>query len=107
GKSLETRPGVARAMMGTGRSMGSGWLQVEPGVLDGKQLSFWLGEALAFTRGTSSRGARSTGASKAAGAKTTGASKDAGAKTTGASKAAGAKSNDVSKAADARSTGAS
>lgn len=50
GKGLEARPGVARAMMGTGRSMGPGWLQVEPEVLDDAQLVFWIGEALAFTR---------------------------------------------------------
>jgi len=60
GKVLEARPGVARAMMGTGRSMGSGWLQVEPEVLDDVQLAFWIAEALAFTRGTGTVAAKAT-----------------------------------------------
>ena len=107
GKTLETRPGVARAMMGTGRSMGSGWLQVEPGVLDGRQLSFWIGEALAFTRGTSSRGAKSNRASTAACADSNGASKAAGSKSAGKSRAGGARSNGAGKAVVARANAAS
>lgn len=42
GAALLTRPGVATAVMGT-RSMGAGWLDVSPGVLESDdELMFWL-----------------------------------------------------------------
>jgi len=42
GAALLVRPGVARAVMGA-RTMGTGWLDVAPGVIeDDGELMFWL-----------------------------------------------------------------
>ncbi|WAA64751.1 TfoX/Sxy family protein [Microbacterium oxydans] len=42
GAALLTRPGVARAVMGS-RTMGSGWLDIVPAVIeDDAELMFWL-----------------------------------------------------------------
>lgn len=43
---LVARPGVRQAEMGSGRSMGPGWLQVSQDALDDEQLSWWLDVAL-------------------------------------------------------------
>lgn len=47
--ALLQRPNAARAEMGTGRSMGAGWIQVEARALETDQgLSDWLQPAIRF-----------------------------------------------------------
>lgn len=45
---LLAKPGVRIAEMGSGRSMGSGWLEVDPDELGGEQLGFWIRQGLEF-----------------------------------------------------------
>lgn len=47
---LLIRPGASQALMGEGRSMGQGWINVESGVLDDTTLREWIGDATAFHR---------------------------------------------------------
>ena len=52
---LVARPGAAQAEMGTGRTMGAGWIEVAPSVLGSDaELAFWVGVALARNRATRS-----------------------------------------------------
>ena len=50
GKALLSRPGTRIAEMGTGRSMGPGWLEIDREVLSDDTLAFWIGAALNFQR---------------------------------------------------------
>lgn len=44
---LGARPGASRAQMGTGRSMGEGWLRIDPAALrSSAALELWLSAAL-------------------------------------------------------------
>ncbi|WP_432560320.1 TfoX/Sxy family protein [Granulicoccus sp. GXG6511] len=53
--TLQERPGTSTPEMGRGRSMGPGWLRVEPALVD-DDLDFWIDEAIAFNpRAKSSR----------------------------------------------------
>jgi hypothetical protein len=50
---LTAMPGVTRAEMGAGRSMGPGWIEVSAYVIAStEQLSFWLGVAMENNRAT-------------------------------------------------------
>ena len=49
--SLLSRPGATQAEMGTGRSMGPGWITVAPAAIaDEDQLSYWLDIGLEHNR---------------------------------------------------------
>ena len=50
GKALLSRPGTPIAEMGAGRSMGPGWLEIDPKVLDDSTVAFWIDAALNFQR---------------------------------------------------------
>lgn len=47
---LLTRPGATQAVMGPGRDMGPGWIEVVPASLDDDDLAFWVNTALAYNR---------------------------------------------------------
>lgn len=50
GRELVRRPGASVSEMGAGRTMGPGWIRVEPSAVDDdEELATWVGEALAFT----------------------------------------------------------
>lgn len=51
--ALAGMPGAARAEMGTGRSMGPGWISIAaPAVQDDDRLTFWLDAALKYNEAT-------------------------------------------------------
>lgn len=48
---LVARPGASTSEMGKGRSMGPGWIRVEPSGVDADEdLAIWLADALDFNR---------------------------------------------------------
>lgn len=50
-KELVGRPGAKQAEMGTGRTMGPGWIEVEADAIhDDKQLASWVGVAMEHNR---------------------------------------------------------
>lgn len=54
---LVARPGVSPAEMGTGRSMGPGWISVGRGAIAGDdQLVWWIDRAVTFNASVRSRG---------------------------------------------------
>lgn len=55
-EELLTRPGAAQAVMGPGRDMGAGWVEVAAPGLSGESLAFWLGVALEHNRAVTGAG---------------------------------------------------
>ncbi|HMR48982.1 MAG TPA: TfoX/Sxy family protein [Arachnia sp.] len=55
---LLARPGVHQAVMGPGRDMGPGWIEVAAEVIaEDQQLAFWVGAAMDYNRAVT-RGCR-------------------------------------------------
>ncbi|WP_193311513.1 TfoX/Sxy family protein [Georgenia satyanarayanai] len=49
-EELLARPGATQAVMGPGRDMGPGWIEVRPAAVAGDGLASWLGVALEHNR---------------------------------------------------------